>query len=150
VRLDRIDNTIVETLQRDCRIPLQQIAARMGVPKSTVHYRIKRLEQEGIVEGYHARISAIRLGYDYLAIVLVKATYGPKYHEKIGRKLARIPGAWGVYYVLGDTDFIILIRATDREDYMKKLELISSMGGIERSSTQVVAKVVKEDPSVEL
>jgi len=83
-----------------------------------------------------------------LAVVLVWAKYGPQYHERIGRKIAAIPGVWGVYYVLGDSDFVLLIRAKDREDYMQKLEKISSMPDIEMTSTQVVAKVIKENPRI--
>jgi len=150
MELDQTDRSLLSTLQRDCRIPLQEVAKKLGVPKSTVHYRIKKLEQEGVIEGYHARVNAAQLGYDYLAVVLVRAKYGPKYHEKVGRKLAKTPGVWAVYYVLGEIDFIVLIRARDRDDYMQKLEQISGMTDIERTSTQVVAKVVKEDPRVEL
>ncbi len=149
-RLDKTDEYILRALQRDCRIPLQEIAKRLGIPKSTIHYRIRRLEGEGVLEGYYAKVNAADLGYDYLAIVLVRAKYGPGYHEKVGRKLARLPGVWAVYYVLGDIDFIVLMRAADRDDYMRKLERISSMSDIERTSTQVVAKVVKEDPRVDI
>jgi DNA-binding Lrp family transcriptional regulator len=52
--------------------------------------------------------------------------------------------------MLGDFDFIVLIRAFDRDDYMQKLERISNMSDIERTSTQVVARVVKDDPRVDL
>jgi DNA-binding Lrp family transcriptional regulator len=64
-------------------------------------------------------------------------------------KLAQISGVWGVYYILGDFDFIVLIRAIDRDDYMKKLEHLSNMSDIERTSTQVVARIVKEDPRID-
>ncbi len=148
--MDKTDAYVLRALQQDCRIPLQKIAKRLGVPKSTIHYRIRRLERDGVVEGYYAKVNAAGLGYDYLAIILVRAKYGPGYHEKVGRKLARIQGVWAVYYVLGDIDFIVLIRAVDRDDYMRKLEHISSMSDIERTSTQVVAKVVKEDPRVDI
>lgn len=148
--LDETDRRLLAMLQRDCRVPLQEVAEILGVPKSTVHYRIRKLEQDGIVEGYHAKVNAARLGYDYLAVVLVRAKYGPKYHEKVGRRLAKVPGVSAVYYVLGDIDFIVLIRAKDRDDYMQKLSQLSSMTDIERTSTQIVAKVMKEDPRVNL
>ena len=148
--LDETDRRLLAMLQRDCRVPLQEVAEILGVPKSTVHYRIRKLEQDGIVEGYHAKVNATRLGYDYLAVVLVRARYGPKYHEKVGRRLAKVPGVSAVYYVLGDIDFIVLIRARDRDDYMQKLSQLSSMTDIERTSTQIVAQVMKEDPRVNL
>lgn len=114
---------------------METIAGNLGVPKSTIHYRIHRLEQAGVIEHYFAKLNATKLGNDYLAAVLAWAKYGPHYHERIGRKIAAIPGVWGVYYVLGDSDFVLLIRAKDREDYMQKLEKISSMPDIEMTST---------------
>jgi len=148
--LDETDRRVLTMLQRDCRVPLQEVAEVLRVPKSTVHYRIRKLEQDGIVEGYHAKVNASRLGYDYLAVVLVRAKYGPRYHEKLGRMLAKISGVSAVYYVLGEIDFIVLIRAKDRDDYMHKLTQMSSMADIERTSTQIVAKVMKEDARVDL
>jgi DNA-binding Lrp family transcriptional regulator len=149
VRLDKTDRVLLRMLQQDSRVPLQRIATKLRVPKSTVHYRIRRLERENLIQGYYAKLDASKLGYDYLAVVLVRAKYGPQYHKKVGVKLARVPGVWAVYYVLGDFDFIILIRALDRDDYMRKLEMVSSMDGIERTSTQIVARVVREDPKVD-
>ena len=143
-----IDRSILKLLQQDCRIPLDVLAKKIGVPKSTLHYRIKRLEKEGVIGGYYAKVDPLKLGYDYVAVILVKARYGPNYHEKLGKKIARISGVWGVYYVLGEYDFIVLIRARDREDYMNKLEVMSSMPDIERTNTQVAAKVLVEDPRV--
>jgi Lrp/AsnC family leucine-responsive transcriptional regulator len=150
IKLDRIDRLLLKILQQDSRISLQLIAKKLGVPKSTVHYRIGRLERERIIQGYYAKLNPGRLGYDYLVVVLVRAKYGPQYHRKVGLKLARLPGVWGVFYMLGDFDFIVMIRAFDRDDYMNKLERISSMSDIERTSTQVVARVVKDDPRVEI
>jgi DNA-binding Lrp family transcriptional regulator len=147
--LDKTDKFLLKIIQQDSRIPLQKIARKLGVPKSTVHYRIGRLEREKIIEGYYAKLNASRLGYDYLAVVLVRAKYGPRYHKKVGLRLSKIPGVWAVYYVLGDYDFVVLIRASNRSDYMQKLEQLSSMADIERTSTQVVGKVVKEDPTVD-
>jgi DNA-binding Lrp family transcriptional regulator len=149
-KLDKTDRQIMKLLQQDSRIPLQVIAKKLRIPKSTVHYRIGRLEREKIIQGYYAKINPAKLGYDYIAVVLVRAKYGPKYHEKVGVKLATVPGVWGVYYVLGDHDFIVLVRATDREDYVKKLDQIIAMGDIERTSTQVVARIIKEDPRFDI
>jgi Lrp/AsnC family leucine-responsive transcriptional regulator len=65
--------------------------------------------------------------------------------------LAEVNGAWAVYYVLGDIDFIVVIRAHDRDDYMRKLNEIFNVGDIERTTTHIVARVFKDpilDPTV--
>lgn len=149
-RLDGTDTRILDALQHDCRTPLETIARKLGVPKSTVHYRIRRLEQAGVIEHYFAKVNAAKVGKDYLVVVLVRAKYGPRYHERIGRRIAAIPGVWAIYYVLGETDFVALIRANDREDYMNKLDKMLSMRDIERTNTQVVIKMIKEDPRIKL
>ncbi|MEM1545596.1 MAG: Lrp/AsnC family transcriptional regulator [Candidatus Methanomethylicia archaeon] len=150
VKIDEIDYAILNILQEDCRTPLEEIARKIKIPKSTVHYRIKKLEERKIIEGYYAKIDAAKLGKEYIAVILVRAKYGPGYHEKVGRKIAEIPGVWAVYFVLGEIDFVVMVRANDREDYMRILNTLMNMKEIERTSTQVVVKMIKEDPRVEL
>jgi DNA-binding Lrp family transcriptional regulator len=143
--LDEIDAEIIKILQEDCRVSLEYIANKLGVPKSTIYYRIRRLEEEGIIEGYYAKINFEKLGKDFLTITLVRAKYEQGYHEKVGKKICAIPGVWGVYFVFGENDFIVIARSKNREDYLRKLETIMSMPEIERTNTLIVAKVLKED-----
>ena len=148
--IDKTDRAILEILQKDCRAQLNQISNKIGVPKSTVRYRIKRMESKGIISDYCVKVDPTKLGKDYVAISHIRAKYGPNYHERIGNLLAQISGAWGVYFVFGETDFIVISRSKNREDFMKKLEKITNMPEIERHNTQIVGKVIKEDPRIEL
>jgi Lrp/AsnC family transcriptional regulator for asnA, asnC and gidA len=120
------------------------------VPKSTVHYRIKRLEADGIIAGYSARVDGTKLGKDYVTLTFIRTKYGRGYHERIGRALAAIPGAAAVYLVFGEADFVVLIKSKDRAKYMEKLENIINMTDIERTHTQIIAKTIKEDPRTTL
>ncbi len=150
MKVNDVDYAILGILQEDCRTPLKEIARKIKIPKSTVYYRIRKLEEKKIIEGYYAKIDAAKLGKEYIAVILVKAKYGPGYHEKVGKKIAEIAGVWAVYFVLGDIDFIVMARANDREDYMRILNALMNMREIERTSTQIVIKVIKEDPRIEL
>jgi len=131
-------------------MPLDDLGRKVKLPKSTVYDRIRRLEKNGVIGGYHAKLDPSRLGYDYVGIVLVKARYGPHYHDKLGKKIAGIPGVWAVYYVYGDYDFVVLMRAKNRDDMMRINGSLVNMGDVERTSTQVAAKILKEDPRVPL
>jgi DNA-binding Lrp family transcriptional regulator len=141
---------ILRELQIDCRTPLQDIAKKVDAPTSTVHYRVKRLERDGVIDGYYARINPEKLNLDYLTVIQVRAVYGPGYHDRIGKKLAKLPGVWAVYFTLGDTDFFVLTRCKDKAEYMKILDALMATKGIERTLTQVVAKVIREDPKLEI
>jgi len=90
------------------------------------------------------------MGKQYIAITLVRAKYGPGYHEKVGDKISKLPGVWAVYFVFGETDFVVLSRTDSREEFMRTLEQIMSMEEIERTSTMIVAKVIKEDPRLQI
>ena len=148
-QLDDIDVEILKILQKDCRVTLDQMSKMLNVPKSTLHYRIKRLEKQGVIEGYYAKINPAKLGKEYITVTLVRAKYGPGYHKKVGEKLAKLPGVWAVYFVLGETDFIVLTRSNSRETFMKTLEQMINSKEIERTSTMVVTEIIKEDPRIE-
>ncbi|MGB9631077.1 MAG: Lrp/AsnC family transcriptional regulator [Candidatus Methanodesulfokora sp.] len=149
-KLDDVDLAILRILQEDCRKNITEIADMVKIPKSTVHYRISRLEKLGYIEGYYAKISPEKMGKQYITITLVRAKYGPGYHEKVGEKISKLPGVWAVYFVFGETDFVVLSRTDSREEFMKTLEQIMNMEEIERTSTMIVAKVIKEDPRLQI
>ncbi len=150
MELDEIDLAIIKMLQEDCRTPIGFIAKKLNIPKSTVHYRIKRLKEADVIQGCYAKVNPEALGQDYLTITLVKAKYGPGYHERIGKKLAEIPGVWAVYFILGDIDFIVLSRHKNLNSVRKMIERFISIEEIERTSTHVIVKIIKEDPRVDI
>ncbi|MFX1318147.1 MAG: Lrp/AsnC family transcriptional regulator [Promethearchaeota archaeon] len=152
MQLDNLDIGILTAFQKDCRTSLEQIAKDLGVPKSTIHYRIKRLEEKKIIEGYYAKVNNEKLGKNFLTITLARAKYGPHYYEKAGKKIENIPGVWAVYFIFGENDLLILSRSKNRDEYLQKLDEIMKIPEIERTNTLVVAKVLKEDirSSVEL
>lgn len=150
VSLDEADKSILRRLQIDSRISLERMAKELDIPKSTVYYRTKRMEEEEIIEGYYAKVNAMRLGKDYVTVTFVRAKYGPCYNDKIGKILAQIPGVFGVYFVFGEYDFIVLTRSSNREDFLRKLERMTNMEQIERTNTQVVGKILKEDYRTEI
>jgi DNA-binding Lrp family transcriptional regulator len=148
--LDELDIAILKELQDECRTPLQEIADKVGAPTSTVHYRLKRLERAGIIEGYYAKLNPERLDIDYIASIRLSIDLAPTSYDIIGNELKKISGVWTVYMVLGDCDFLILTRSKNREDFMKIIDKILEIDGIRQLHTQVVAKLVKEDPRLEL
>jgi len=148
--LDEIDKRILTRLQINSRTPLERLAKELGLPKSTVRYRTKRMEEEKVIEGYYAKVNAAKVGKDYITLTFVRARYGPSYHEKTGKILAQIPGVCSVYFVFGEYDFVVLTKSSDTNDFLEKLERMTNMTEIERTNTQVVGKTLKEDQRIEI
>jgi Lrp/AsnC family leucine-responsive transcriptional regulator len=148
--LDEDDLRILRLLQEDARVTREQMARKLKLSKSAVQYRIKKLENSKIIEGYYAKINPSKMGKEYEAITLVRAKYSPSYYAKLGQKLASLRGVWAVYYTFGDNDFILLMRGIDREDLLATIEEMTKLRGIERTASQIVIKTIKEDPRLEL
>ncbi|MGI5499319.1 Lrp/AsnC family transcriptional regulator [Lentzea sp. CA-135723] len=60
--MDRIDRAILEQLRRDCRQSNTEIADLVGLTPSPCLRRIRRLEEDGIIQGYHARVDPVAIG----------------------------------------------------------------------------------------
>ena len=142
------DRIILEKLQKDDKISLGDLARMTGLASSSVHYRIKRLEDEGVIKGYRAIVDPVKLGYDILAVSFIRSKYDPRTYEKLGNALSRIPGVWAVYFLMGDMDYVVLIRAKNRLDLNRIVYKLISMKDIERSDTRMVMERIKEDISV--
>lgn len=148
--LDKLDLEIIAELQKDCRTPLQDIAKRVGHPPSTVHYRVKRLEKEGIIDGYYAKINPEKVGMDYITVIRIFARYASKYYNVVGKELSKVPGVWAVYYSLGEQDFFVFTRSENRSDFMATLDEVMAIKGVQRTKTQIIAHVIKEDPRIDI
>lgn len=148
--LDELDIEILKELQRECRTPLQDIADKVGAPTSTVHYRLKRLERTKIIDGYYAKLNPDKLDIDYIASIRVSVDLKPLSYEKIGEELSKIPGVWSVYMVLGDCDFLLMTRSKNREEFLAIIDRILEVKGIRQLHSQVIVKLIKEDPRLEL
>ncbi|MGQ4892457.1 MAG: Lrp/AsnC family transcriptional regulator [Candidatus Njordarchaeia archaeon] len=147
--LDNIDQKILNILQVDANKSLDEMSKELKMSKSAIHYRIKKMQEKGIIRKFMALVDPVKVGCDILAISLIRAKFGPGYQKKVGEKLSKIKGIWGVYFLLGDIDFVVLIRAKNRDDLQRIINEFINTPEIERSSTHIILETIKEDPIVE-
>lgn len=148
VDMEKVDRVILEKIQRDAKASLNDLAKATGMAASSVHYRIKRLEEEGVIKGYAAIVDPGKLGYDILAVSFVRAKYDPKCYKELSKILPKIPGVWAVYFLMGDVDYIVLIRAKNRADLNRIVYELIGLKEVERSDTRIVIERLKENPTV--
>jgi Lrp/AsnC family transcriptional regulator, leucine-responsive regulatory protein len=142
------DEKIIAALKNNARASCKEIAALTGIPITTVHNRIKKLETEGIIAGYRVMIDPKKCGYKLCAIVLVKIDYHPKDmktdQEKLARGLSQIEGVEETLVVTGETDMVFKIRAKDIKDMNKIIKSIVETPGVSATNTLVVLDPVKD------
>jgi len=141
--IDRIDLQIISLLQEDSRLSFNKIAKELGISVGTVCDRIKRLEEKRIIKGYTAVIDPIKVGYSLTAIILIQAE--GKHLVDVEKEAAKMKHVVSVYDITGDFDIAVIVRFKDifgLNTFVKKLLAIPY---VERTVTNVVLNVVKED-----
>ena len=116
--LDRIDIAILESLQKDGRMPNAALAETVGLSQSACSRRLDNLEKTGVIRGYHARLSNAALGHQMTAIVHISLSgqFGKTLSE-FEAAVKRCPNILSCHLMSGEYDYILRIAAKDLQDY---------------------------------
>lgn len=144
MELDKLDVAILRALVADGRATLQDVSERVGLQRPSVHARVKRLEQEGVIEGYHARVSPDAVGAGLLAMVFLRVSHGKGQDcmqacGKVADALRKIPEVVEFHTLAGEEDAIAKVRVRDVRDLERVvMKQISGLPGVDHVRTNVV------------
>lgn len=124
----------------------EEISDETSIPKSTVHYRLEKLRNEGIIENDLFDLDLTKVGLNITVISEVSAEYKQGYHDEVGEKLAEIEGVNQIYFTMGDTDFVVIAHLADRGMVEGLIESYERIDEIERTSSKFVIKTIKDEP----
>ncbi len=141
--LDELDVAILRRLNADARKSFRDIARELRVSISTISNRVKRLEQEGIIVGYIPVLDEKKLGYDVLAVIGIRISKGKLL--EVQRKIGREDKVVDVYDVTGEYDSVIIARFRNTKELDAFIKRLVAMENVERTYTQVVLNVVKQE-----
>ena len=123
--LDRIDRRILDTLQRQGRLPMTDLAQEVGLSTSPVTERVRRLERAGVITGYHARVDPAALGRPLLVFVeLTLSSKSGELFEKLRAELLHEPRVLECHLVSGRFDYLIKARLSAMSEYRELLAQI--------------------------
>lgn len=145
---DELDVGILRQLNDDARRSYRQIARALGVSISTVSNRVKGLESEGVITGYVPVIDPKRIGFDIIAVVGVKISRGKLL--EVQRRIGKDERVFGVYDVTGEWDSVIMVRFKNTRELDAFIKKLVAMENVERTYTQVVLNIVKDEKRVVL
>ena len=136
VKMNTIDKRMLSLLRMNARMSTSELARRLGLSRSTVQSRLRRLEEKKIIGGY-----TIQYGSDYerkliSAYVLIKVVQ--KLTGKVYVSLKKIPQLRALYSISGDYDLIAVITAESTEELSTLLDDVVNLSGIERTNSSVV------------
>ncbi|SAI74635.1 leucine-responsive regulatory protein [Bordetella ansorpii] len=144
--LDRVDLRILDVLQREGRISIAELAQRISLSATPCSERVKRLEREGVITGYHARVNPAALGKNLLVFLEIKlsAKSGDVF-DKVRKELLYVPEVMECHLVSGDFDYLVKARLSEMNEYRRLLgEILKRLPASAESRSYVVMEEIKE------
>jgi len=141
--LDEIDIKILKHLQQDGRAQRNKLAEIVHLSVPSVSERMRKLEEKGLIKGYHAILDSRQFEFDITAFVFVEVD-GSDNYPKFVEKAIDEPEILECYSITGDGSHILKIRTKNTEVFEKLLSKIQSWEGVHKTRSNVVLSNFKE------
>ncbi|MGV1833202.1 Lrp/AsnC family transcriptional regulator [Rhizobium rhizogenes] len=150
--LDAMDRSILRVLQQNARITNAELAEKVGLSPSACSRRLDILEKDGVISGYHARLSHKAL--DYKMIAMVHISLSGQFAKTLSEFEAAVklcPNVLGCYLMSGEYDYILRIAARDLEDYERiHRDWLSALPHVVKINSSFALREVIDRPNVGL
>lgn len=140
--LDRIDIDILRELQENCRASYREIANKLGISIGTIHNRVKRMKDLGIIKGFSVVLDSEKMGYELTAVILMQVDGG--HILDVERIVANARPVIAVYDITGDFDIIVIAKFKSREELNTFIKDILKIPYVKRTVTSIALNIVKE------
>lgn len=150
VFLDKADRALIACLQENARLGVDRLSEMSGLSAATVHRRLKRLHESGVIEREIAVVNPNRLGRQMVFVVMVELERERLDQLDAFRRVARAePQVQQCYYVTGEADFTLICTARDMADFEALTHrLFFDNANVRKFRTSVVMDRVKVGLSV--
>src|SRR4051794_16605860 len=144
---DAIDKKIIAALQMEGRLPIVDLADRVGLSPTPCQRRVKRLEEEGVITRYAALVSPMAMGYGLQALVEVTLDdHSENTVEAFEAAIRARPEVVACYAVTGDMDFLLHVFAPDLANFSDfAMKALLRMPGVKGSRSSFIMQAVKSD-----
>lgn len=137
LKIDNVDLKILEILMQDAKKPYTEVAKKAFVSGGTVHVRMSKMEEAGIVEKTTLKVNYAKLGYDITAFIGIFLQKSALY-EQVMTSLKTIPEVVSIHYTTGNYSMFVKIHCKDTNHLKVVLhDKIQQIEGIERTETMI-------------
>ena len=147
--LDRIDLTILDTLQKEGRISNVELAKKVNLSASPCLDRVKRLESDGYIERYGAFLNASKLKYGMSAFIQVTLDRtDADVFNQFRDKVIRIKEVVECHMVAGGFDYLLKLRFENMDAYREILGVVVELPAVAQTHTYIVMDQIKKDKGI--
>ena len=150
--LSRIDKKILRELQLDGRISFTELARRVGLTTTPCLERVKRMEREGVIQGYTTLLDPASLQAALVVFVQIRLSRtSQNIFAKFKKAAMALNAVQQCYLVSGNFDYLIKARVADMNAYRILLgDTLLTLSGVQESTSYVVMEEVKETLNVQI
>lgn len=135
--VDNVDLRILEILRDNAKKPFTEVAKKVHVSQGTVHVRMNKMEEAGIVEKTTLKINYAKLGFDITAFIGIYLEKSALY-DKVVSRLKEIPEITSIHYTTGNYSMFVKIHCRDTNHLKEVLhDKMQQVEGIERTETMI-------------
>ena len=142
MELDAIDYKILEILRRDARTPFTEVGRDLGISDATVHVRVNKMIDAGIIKRYTIVVDEVALGRKVQGFVLINVNPGSL--EDAANQLVENEGVSAVYEIHGPNDLIVKVEAGDLDEMRDLVLKVREIPNVATNELITVFKVWKE------
>lgn len=144
--IDEKDTLILEELRKDGRLSTVDLAKKTGIPRVTVHERIKRLKEKGIIKKFTVLSDYKKLGSETTAFVLIAYSPNKLLQKEVAEKIAKIQDVYEIHLIAGEWDMVAKVRGKNLEEIGRLvLERIRKIEGVAKTFTLACFETIKEE-----
>lgn len=136
IKLDEIDHQILDMLIDNTRIPFTDIAKKLLISAGTVHVRVKKMEEAGIIRGSSLMLDYKKLGYSFIAYVGVYLN-NTSQTKFVLERINEIPFVTVAHITTGKFNIFCKIRARSTEHAKEVIFLLDDIDGVYRTETMI-------------
>ena len=150
--LDQTNRKILAELVANARIPISELARKVGLSKTPVAQRIKQLEEMGLITGYRAILSPLRLGLTHVTYVEVRLSdTRQRALELVNDAVRAISEVEDCYLIAGGVDYLLKVRSRDMAHYRQIMaDDISALPHVAATTSYVAMEAVVEQSWTEI
>ena len=145
--IDQTDSRILAALQRNANLTAQDLSDQLNLSASQIGRRRQRLESEGYIDGYSARINPAKLGLSVQGFVQVHlSTHGPDHSASFARLVGSQAAITGAWTITGDADYLLRVYCKDLSALNALIhEVLLPHPAVARVHSQIVMDQLKPD-----
>jgi len=128
IDLDEKDRAILKALQENCKVPYKEMGRTLGFVASTIHARVKKMEEQGVIKQFIALVDPTKLNYNVNAILGLSVD--PTKIREVGMKISEFPEVKLVANSTGDHDLLVHILVPDNSKLGELILKIKSIDGV--------------------